>query len=140
MLVPFALLLLLVVPPELNASNAEAQIKTVLNTQLDAWNRGDIPTFVTTYASDCIFVGNDIARGRDQLLSHYEKKYPNRDAMGHLSFSALEVHLVTADVAIVTGKWHIDRSGVEPKRVGGLFSLVFHRQAQAWKIALDHSS
>ena len=60
--------------------------------------------------------------------------------MGHLTFSALDVHFLTAEVAIVTGEWHLERSGAGGSPVGGLFSLVFHREGKDWKIALDHTS
>src|ERR1700761_4220661 len=85
-------------PITLGASDAESEIKKVLNVQIEAWNRGDIPTFVTTYAPDCIFVGKQVAHGRAQLLARYEKSYPTREAMGHLTFSALEVRLLAPDV------------------------------------------
>lgn len=135
-----ALFVGLTTPLLLKASDAESQIKTVLNTQLAAWNRGDVPAFVSTYAPDCIFVGKAVARGRAQLLARYQKSYPTREAMGRLSFDALEVHELTPDVAVVTGEWHIERSGAAGNGVGGLFSLVVQRQGSTWQIALDHTS
>jgi uncharacterized protein (TIGR02246 family) len=127
-------------PRALHAMDAESQINAVLKVQVDAWNRGDIPGFVSTYASDCIFVGKAVAHGRAQLLARYKKTYPTREAMGHLTFSGLEIHLLSDAVALVTGEWHIDRSGADAKRIGGLFSLVFHGEDTEWKIALDHTS
>lgn len=118
----------------------ESPIESVLSTQAEAWNRGDIPGFVDAYSPECIFVGKLITRGRAQLLARYQKRYPTRDAMGHLTFSALDVHFLTAEVAIVTGEWHLERSGAGGSPVGGLFSLVFHREGKDWKIALDHTS
>ncbi len=135
-----ALLALFTSPIALNASDAESEIKAVLNFQVAAWNRGDIPAFVNAYAADCIFVGKQVAHGRAKLLARYEKSYPSREAMGHLTFSGLELDLLTSDVVIVTGEWRIDRSGAAGNGIGGLFSLVFHRQAKEWKIALDHTS
>ena len=63
------------------ASDAESQIERVLNVQVEAWNRGDIPAFVASYAADCIFVGKEVAHGRAQLLARYKKNYPTREAM-----------------------------------------------------------
>jgi uncharacterized protein (TIGR02246 family) len=135
----FPLLLCLIILPVLGASEPASEITTLLNNQVDAWNRGDIPSFVTTYADDCIFVGQQIARGREQLLARYRKSYPTREAMGHLSFSALDVHVLSADVAIVTGEWHLSRTA-GLGNAGGLFSLVFQHKANGWKIELDHTS
>ncbi len=57
-----ALLIAFVTTAPLQASNTESEIQTVLNTQLEAWNRGDIPAMVNTYAPDCIFVGKQVAK------------------------------------------------------------------------------
>jgi uncharacterized protein (TIGR02246 family) len=135
-----ALFVALATPNAFCASDAASQIKSVLNTQVEAWNRGDIPAFVSTYAPDCTFVGKKVVRGRAQLLARYERTYPTREAMGHLTFSAVEVHLLAEDVAFVTGEWHVERSVTGGNAIGGLFSLVFRRQGKEWKIALDHTS
>ncbi len=127
-------------PLMLKAGDEDSQIKAVLKTQVDAWNHGDIPTFVTTYAPDCIFVGKQIIHGRAQVQARYEKNYPTRDAMGQLSFSALDIHLMADNVAMVTGEWHLERSATAGNPVGGVFSLVFRREGNEWKIALDHTS
>ena len=139
-LVSVALLLGLTAPVPLRSNNAESQIKDVLRMQVEAWNRGEVPAFVAAYAPDSIFVGKEVASGRAQLLTRYERTYPTREAMGHLTFSHLEVRLLTAEVAIVTGEWHIDRSSTGGNGIGGLFSLVFQRRDKEWQIALDNTS
>jgi uncharacterized protein (TIGR02246 family) len=134
------LLLTLLLTLPVQAFDAESDIKAVLTTQVDAWNKGDIPAFVTTYTEDCIFVGKPILQGRAQLLARYQKRYPTPDAMGHLTFSNLAVHILDKDVAMVTADWHLDRNTAGGGPVGGYFSLVLHRQNGQWKIALDHTS
>jgi len=134
-----ALLLVFACCAVLSAADTESQITAVLNVQVDAWNRGDISAFVTTYADDCTFVGKQVAHGREQVLARYQKAYPTREAMGHLSFSGLAVHPLSDDIAVVTGEWHLERSG-GAGNVGGLFSLVLQRGADGWKIMLDHTS
>lgn len=136
--VAFALMLLLSLP--LQALDTESQIKAMLNVQVEAWNRGDLPTFVTTYAPDCIFVGKQITQGSTQLLAHYQKAYPTPAAMGHLAFKGLTVHLLSPDIAIVTSEWRLERSASAGGPTGGLFSLVLRRYNGVWKIALDHTS
>ena len=140
LLVSLALFLAFSFAGPLKASDGESQIRAVLHTQQEDWNRGDIPDFVTTYAPDCIFIGKQIAKGKAQLLARYQKTYPTRAAMGRLQFRNVDIHLLTSEVAIVTGAWHLERSGAETRSIGGLFSLVLHHQADGWKIALDHTS
>jgi uncharacterized protein (TIGR02246 family) len=72
-------------------SGTEAAIENVLTVQVQAWNRGDISTFVTTYAEDCIFVGKQMLHGRSKLLARYRKTYPSPGPMGKLSFQNLAV-------------------------------------------------
>ena len=135
-----AFFVVLLSPFPLPATDAETQIKAVLDTQIEAWNRGDLKTFVTTYAPDCTFVGKQVTQGSADLLAHYQKTYPNSAAMGHLTFSNRAVRLLDNDVAIVTANWHLDRTPASGGPTGGIFSLVVQRKSGSWKIALDHTA
>ena len=124
------------------ASPEELGVVKVLLAQEAAWNRGDIDGFATGYKNspDVIFIGSHVSRGHDDLVNEYRKNYPNRDAMGTLGFSELEVHPLDEHFAVVVGKYHLDR----PKKAGGnadgIFSLVFEKTEQGWKIVVDHTT
>jgi uncharacterized protein (TIGR02246 family) len=122
-------------------SNAEAAIKRVLETQQDAWNRGDVNAFLEGYwhSSDLTFSGtNGTARGFDAVRVRYQNNYPDRVAMGKLDFSALEIRLLGPDAALVLGHWHLTRAQGD---IGGVFSLVLQRfPNQGWRIIHDHTS
>jgi ketosteroid isomerase-like protein len=66
--------------------------------------------------------------------------------MGVLTFNNLEVRLLpgscgAAEFAIVTGRFHLARSAKgEAQKDDGIFSLVWHKGPQGWKIILDHTS
>ncbi len=122
------------------AADAETAIKDALNAQVEAWNRGDVATFVTTYAEDCTFVGKQILEGRASLLARYRKSYPSPEAMGKLTFQNLRVRPLDKDVAVVTGEWHIDRASTSGGAVGGVFSLVLQLRKGRWEIVLDHTT
>ncbi len=64
----------------------------MLNAQEAAWNRGDLNSFATGYKNspETLFIGRQISRGYDQMLADYKGNYPNKEAMGTLSFSDLE--------------------------------------------------
>ena len=117
-----------------------AAIRQVLETQQSAWNRGDIPTFLEGYwkSPELTFSGSSgIVRGYDGVLDRYVKSYPNRQAMGELQFSGLEIRMVGPDAALVLGKWHLKRSNGD---VGGVFTLVLERFTVGWRIIHDHTS
>jgi uncharacterized protein (TIGR02246 family) len=119
----------------------EDAIKNVLEQQVAAWNRGDLGQFVSSYANHCTLVGSTISETtRQQVLAHYQEKYPTPAARGKLAFSGMAVHAIDARVATVTGHWHLDREAASGGPVGGVFSLVFELLDGSWQIALDHTS
>jgi uncharacterized protein (TIGR02246 family) len=117
-----------------------AAIFGVLTAQQDAWNRGDVDAFLQGYwhSAELTFSGTGgIARGWDKVLARYKEHYPDRGAMGQLEFSALEFRFLGSDAALVLGHWHLKR---QKGSVGGVFSLVFERFPEGWRIIHDHTS
>jgi beta-aspartyl-peptidase (threonine type) len=117
-----------------------AAIEAVLNAQQSAWNRGDVDAFLVGYwhSPELTFSGSGgVARGWDGVLARYKKNYPDRGAMGQLDFSELEFRFVGPDAALVLGHWHLKRDKGD---IGGVFSLVWQRFPEGWKIVHDHTS
>lgn len=115
-------------------------IQAVLSAQQAAWNRGDADAFLIGYwhSPELTFSGSSgVSRGWDGVLARYKKNYPDRAAMGQLDFSDLECHFLGADAALVLGKWHLKR---EKGDIGGVFTLVWQRFPEGWKIIHDHTS
>jgi ketosteroid isomerase-like protein len=144
MLVPVGVLLSCAAYRMAVASTAEtsneAQIRALIETQAAAWNRGDLDAFMTAYwkSDETAFVGaNGITRGWQAVLDRYRAKYPDRKAMGHLSFSDLEIHSVCADAAFVIGQFQLERENDKPT---GIFTLDFKKFPDGWKIIVDHTT
>jgi uncharacterized protein (TIGR02246 family) len=117
-----------------------SSIRTVLDAQQVAWNRGDIDAFLKGYwhSPDLTFSGsNGIFRGWDAVQARYKKNYPGRSAMGTLDFSNLEFRFLGPDAVLVLGHWHLKR---EKDEIGGVFTLVFQRFPEGWRIIHDHTS
>jgi uncharacterized protein (TIGR02246 family) len=115
-------------------------IAAVLAAQQAAWNRGDVDAFLTGYwrSPELTFSGSGgVARGWDGVLERYKKNYPDRAAMGQLDFSNLEFRFLGPDAALVLGHWHLKR---EKDDLGGVFTLVWQRFPDGWKIIHDHTS
>ncbi len=115
-------------------------ISAVLNAQQTAWNRGDVDAFLVGYwhSPELTFSGSSgVARGWDGVLARYKKNYPDRGAMGQLDFSDLEFRFLGPDAALVLGRWHLKR---ERDDLGGVFTLVWQRLPEGWKIIHDHTS
>jgi len=112
----------------------------VLTDQQAAWNRADMATFMQGYwnSPDVTFVGaSGITRGWQPVMDRYRKGYPDAKAMGHLDFSQLEVRPLGKDAALVLGRFHLKRDSDE---MSGVFTLVFQRFPESWKIICDHTS
>jgi ketosteroid isomerase-like protein len=126
----------------------EGQIRAALNAQAEAWNRADIPTFMQTYekSPDTTFIGATLRKGYEPIFERYTKNYTTPEQMGKLTFGNLEVRLLPAstgvvEYAVVTGTFHLDRAAHgEAKKDDGIFSLVWRKGPQGWKIILDHTS
>ncbi|MGH9709536.1 MAG: YybH family protein, partial [Candidatus Acidiferrales bacterium] len=102
-------------------SQVDAQaIKNVLEQQVAAWNRGDIPAFMDGYwkSDDLEFVNSaGIFQGWQDVLKRYQHSYPDRAAMGHLTFSGLEMHVLCPDTGYVVGHFRLDREKDRPQGV-----------------------
>jgi ketosteroid isomerase-like protein len=124
------------------ASRQELDVIKVLLAQEAAWNRGDIAGFAGGYkdSPDTLFITHQISRGFAGLLDQYKRDYPTRAAMGNLTFSELEVHTLDENFAVAIGKYHLDRGKKEGGNAEGLFSLVFEKTANGWKIVIDHTT
>ncbi len=115
-------------------------IGAVLRAQQSAWNRADIDAFLEGYwhSPELTFSGSSgVARGWSGVMARYKKNYPDRAAMGQLTFSELEFRFLWPDAALVLGRWHLKR---EKDDIAGVFSLVWQRFPEGWKIVHDHTS
>jgi len=117
-----------------------AAITKILMAQQKQWNQGDLAAFLGGYwhSPELTFSGSSgMARGWDGVLARYQKNYPDRTALGQLDFSNLEFRFLGADHALVLGHWHLARTSGD---IGGVFSLVWQRFPEGWRIIHDHTS
>lgn len=122
------------------AEPPEAAVRAVLDEQVRAWNRGDLPAFVRTYSAETLFVGKEVTRGNAGVLERYRRNYPTRERMGTLTFSAVEVRMLGQDYASVLGRFHLERTAAAGGPAEGIFTLLLKRSAKTWTIILDHTS
>jgi ketosteroid isomerase-like protein len=133
-------LMVLVIVPVAIAATPQTEIRAVLDAQLAAWNRGDVDAYMLGYwnSPKTIFAGSSgVFKGWQAVLDRYKRAYPDRAAMGHITFTALEVTELAPDVALAIGHWHLKRANGE---LGGFFTLVLRKFPEGWRIILDHTS
>jgi L-asparaginase / beta-aspartyl-peptidase len=119
-----------------------SDILAVLNAQADAWNRGDLDAFVTGYrrSEETVFAGGDqVHRGFDAMVRRYRQAYPTREKMGRLTFSKIVFEQLDRERAVMTGSWELELAGSD-LRPGGVFTLIWRRFDEGWRIVHDHTS
>jgi uncharacterized protein (TIGR02246 family) len=117
-----------------------ADIRAVMDKQVDAWNAGDLEGFMAGYwrSPDLTFISGDkLTRGWQTTLDNYKKGYDSRARMGVLTFSDIEVNVLSRDAAVVIGTWALQRQSDRPH---GKFTLTFRKLSEGWRIVLDHTS
>ena len=124
------------------ANDPKAAVEQVLHTQQDAWNHHSLDAFMAGYwnsAELTFFSGAKQTSGWQATLDRYKATYasPGHE-MGTLEFSALRIEMLGPEAAFVRGAWHLTMSyGKTPH---GLFTLVFRKFPDGWKIIHDHTS
>ena len=125
---------------EKSRDSGQAAILAVLAAQQSDWNKGDIRGFMEGYwkSSELTFAGTrGFTRGWQPVMARYERSYADKAAMGTLDFSELEIRQLGPDAALVLGKWHLERQAGD---LGGIFTLVFQKFPEGWRIIHDHTT
>jgi len=129
----------------LAANDASKSIRTVLDAQIVAWNRGDIEGFMAGYwnSPDFIYVANkQVTRGWQAMLDRYHQAFRAADGsalpMGTLELLETQITPLSADSALVWGTYSV----VNPdgKRRGGLYTLVMRKFPEGWRTVYDRTS
>jgi len=133
---------LVLIASALIAASPADEMFAVLHQSVDDWNRGDLDAFVGCYeqSPETTFVGMEISKGVDGVLARYKRSYPDKEHMGRTTFSDLRARPLTPTLAIVTGRFTLDRKPEFGGRRTGVFTLVMRKGPVGWRIIHDHSS
>jgi beta-aspartyl-peptidase (threonine type) len=124
-------------PPE-----AATQISTLLQQQVEAWNKHDLEAFMAGYWHSpglTFFSGGTVTKGWEPTLERYRERYQSQGSeMGKLTMTGIEVAELGPDAACVTGQWRLEMpNGKTPH---GLYTLVLRKFPEGWRIVHDHTS
>jgi beta-aspartyl-peptidase (threonine type) len=123
------------------AEAPEDAIRKVLDDQVAAWNKGDLDGFMKGYWKSpdlTFFSGNSKEQGWQATMDRYVKKYKSEGKeMGKLTFSELKIEMLGSDSAFVRGRFQLV---MEKDKPTGLFTLIFKKTADGWRIVHDHTS
>jgi ketosteroid isomerase-like protein len=120
------------------AENIPAELLQILTFQQEAWNRQDIEGFMAYYwKSDRLTFqsGANRLHGWNALLERYKMNYSGKD-WGELSFTDLEVNVLAPECAYIIGRYRLN---IQDALREGLFTIVFKRFPEGWRIIHDQS-
>ena len=127
-------------PQSLNKEHIQTEINLALQTCVDGWNEGNIEKYMSVYLhSDSLrFAGNNGYKfGWQKVTNGYKERYNTPEKMGKLVFSEIKITVISKDAALAFGRYTLKREADEPT---GLFTLLFRKQKDRWKIVSDHTS
>jgi uncharacterized protein (TIGR02246 family) len=116
------------------------ELVRILDLQAEAWNRGDLDSFMEPYwKSDKLTFssGGKTRNGWAATRDRYTQRYPAPEKMGRLRFDVDRIHRLGDTAALVLGRYHLTIGDQTPR---GNFSLVFERIGGRWRITHDHTS
>jgi ketosteroid isomerase-like protein len=135
------LLVCLTILSSCQAQSSLEQISKNMAEQEASWNKGDVEAFMAHYwKSDSLkFIGSKgLTYGWQQTLENYKKGYPDKSAMGQLTFTNHEIRPVGDDYVYVVGKWELAREELDD--LSGHYTLLWQLIDGHWVIISDHSS
>jgi len=119
--------------------NEKEAILQVMKQQEKDWSDGNVEGFMQGYwqSDSLMFVGKSgIKYGWQTTLDNYKKSYPDKVAMGTLSFDVIQLE-VNGKTAYVLGRWSLAREEDNPN---GYFALYWKKINGKWVITIDHTS
>lgn len=134
-----AILFLCQIAESFPAEDIKSELLKILEIQKTAWNKQDILGFMAYYWKSEEFTfqsGANRLRGWNALLERYQKSYSGEN-WGLLDFTDLEVKVLSSDYAYVLGRWKLT---IKESKKEGVFTIIFRRFPEGWRIIHDHSS
>jgi len=116
------------------------KVSQIFMQQEKDWNDGNIDAFMTSYwqSEQLQFGGSSgITRGWNATIARYKRVYPDKDAMGKLTFEIKDLTKHSRKVISLTGSWSLQRKTDAP---GGHFLLIWRKIKGKWLIVADHTS
>ncbi len=122
------------------AATAQAEMRALIATMQDAWNRGDFEGYMQGFMNPGVVF---VSRGRFQdgwqgTLDHYVRDYGGDPARrGELMFSDIEIEMLAEDAAMLVSRYRLTR-GARPQ--DGINTRLMRKVDGRWVIALNHVS
>lgn len=128
--------------PLFTATRQQLDVVKIILAQQNAWNKGDLDAYLSHYkdAPDTQAVLANLVRGVDNIRGAYKQNFPNKDSMGTIEDTDIEVKALGDNYALATGKYHLNRPKKSGGAVEGTFMELFEKTQAGWQIIFSQSS
>jgi len=138
---PLFILLLLLAAFNTRAQSSDPKdeiIKGMNDAALD-WNKGNLDGYMALYDLTATMMTKTGRIGLDGIRAVYVKYYFDGNVpKQELSYDNYQLTFLGPDYALLTGSFTLKANTKLPQRTG-IYSLIFVRRANGWKLLHDHS-
>jgi uncharacterized protein (TIGR02246 family) len=127
------------IPWQAPSAGDEAALRALFDSTAAGWNRGDLAVYMSPYADSAVGAGAgsfDVGKAaieRTMRAGFWRNGRPVQD----LHYENIRVRMLGADYALVNGEFVLTGGGRPERR--GLFSTVWARTSDGWRMINDHS-
>jgi len=124
------------------ATRQQLDVVKVILAQQNAWNNGDLDAYLSHYknAPDTQAVLANLVRGIDAIRGAYKQNFPNKDSMGTIEDTDIDVRALGDNYALATGKYHLNRPKKSGGAIEGSFMELFEKTPNGWQIIFSQST
>ena len=124
------------------ASREQLDVTKVVIAQEHTWNSGDLDGYIALYkdADDTEAILNGPVHGLANIRSAYHATFPNKEAMGTLEQSSVEVRELGPNFALALGHYRLSRSRKNGGDAEGVFTEIFEKTEQGWKLIFSENT
>jgi ketosteroid isomerase-like protein len=128
--------------PLFTATRQQLDVVKVVIAQQDAWNKGDLDGYISHYkdAPDTQAVLANLVRGLENIRAAFHLNFPNKESMGNIDDSDVQVRALGENFALATGRYHLTRSKKGGGPIDGTFSELFEKTPAGWQIIFSEST
>jgi uncharacterized protein (TIGR02246 family) len=118
---------------------AAAQIRAVLNSTADGWNKGDLAQYLAAYTPSATEMLSDGPKGGVEVIEQTMRNgfWKTGRPLQQLRYEHVDVRMLGKEHALVTGQYVLNGGG-RPDRTGW-FTTVWTRTRAGWRMIHDHS-
>lgn len=129
-------------PHSAQADVSTAAARAGVQSQVDAWNRGDLEGALAGYLDDPSMTwvnAQGVSRGFVDFAAGMRAQFGADPAsMGRYSAEVLHERALTRSSALLVVRWRIDRDG--RRLFGGVSTQLWERRGKRWVCVLEHAT